>query len=102
MGTGRVFRAGAEFCGDQSGSLLSQFVDRVPFVKDNESLYGHSKTSGLTHLLDRTEEDEKTEIWTEEVREAYESTISCLGITWQEFQGKETVARLRKVIVWPM
>lgn len=73
---GLVFREGWNYGGEDENSLISRLVNRVPVVKDESQLYHRDHRMGLLHLLRRTPMDEGEEVWTEEIQDTYETTLS--------------------------
>lgn len=96
-GAGNVFREAWKFIEDDDSSIAQMAVNRTPLLKDPEALFQESSRQDLLHLLQGTRIERMLEGWSEEIEEAYSSTISYIGSVQSMIEGGEdppTVCRI--------
>ena len=105
---GQVFRAAWDMVGDDSSTQIAKLVRATPVVWDCDEREGADKRESLQHLLlpcagvDGCREDDPGQ-WDDEIRRAYESTLSYIGGIWQSVQKGDPIGPLgRRLMLFPI
>lgn len=104
----QLFRAAWDMIGDTSSTQTAKLIRATPVVWDYDEREGADKREDLKHLLvpcdtvDPLLADDP-EQWSDEVRRAYEKTLSYIGGIWQSIQNNDPLGPIgRRLMLFPI